>query len=189
MGILSSIWNIYQGIKQNKEANEIHPQYDPYTSSQYAASTLGTAQQLFGGRMAGATAEEQNIYGNTANTDAAITKTAGDSSQALALESATQAQAGKQFTGLGIQEDQNKYQLLNNLNLSNQGMTTEGDKVYQANLQKYMFDMQRQAALRGAGSKNIGSGIGGVESAATFGIDSNGGGGSGIAGGIISSII
>lgn len=166
MGILSSIWNIYQGIKQNAEANKIHPQYDPYTSSQYAASTLGTAQQLFGGRMAGATAEEQNIYGNTANTDQQVTKTAGDSSQALAILAGTQAQTGKQFNQLGIQEDQNKYQLLNNLNLANQGETTEGDKVYQANLQKYMMDTQQQAALRGAGSKNIGSGIGGIESAA-----------------------
>lgn len=188
MGILSSIWNIYQGIKQNAEANKIHPTYTGYQTSPYAQSTLGTAQQLFGGRMAGATAEEQNIYGNTANTDTQVQKTATDSSQALALETGVQAQAGKQFNQLGIQEDQNKYQLLNNLNLGNAGMTAEGDKSYQAMLQKYMMDTQQQAALRGAGSKNIGSGIGGVESAATGGIDSSGSGGSS-GGGIVGSVI
>lgn len=175
MGILSSVWNIYQGVKQNSEANQIHPEYSAYTASPYAAATLGNAQQLYGGRMAGAAAEERNIYGNAANTDTQVQKTATDASQALAVEAGTQAQAGKQFQGLQIQEDQNKYQLLNNLNLANQGETTEGDKVYQAQLQKYLLDVQQQSALRSSGAKNIGTGLSGIESTGTEAVSSLGG--------------
>jgi hypothetical protein len=180
MGILSSIFNIYQGAKQNSEANQIDPVYTPYTASPYAASTLGTAEQAYNGRMAGAASLEQNIYGNAANTEGQVAKTATDGSQALAVEAATQAQAGGQFRTLQTTEEQNKYQLLNNLNLANSQETTEGDKVYQAQLQKYMMDTQQQAALRGAGAKNISSGISGAEGAT---------GGSGILGSVLGMII
>jgi hypothetical protein len=180
MGILSSIFNIYQGIKQNSEANQIDPQYSAYKASPYAADTLGTAQQLFNGRMAGAASLEQNIYGNAANTTGQVQRTATDGSQALAVEAGTQAQAGQQFRNLQTTEAQNKYQLLNNLNLANAGETQEGDKLYQSQLAKYMLDTQQQAALRGAGAKNIGSGIGGVEGAV---------GGSGVLGSVLGMII
>jgi hypothetical protein len=189
MGILSSIFNIYTGVKQGSEANQINPVYTPFQKSPYAADTLGTAQQLFGGRMAGATALEQNIYGNTANTDAQIQKTATDPAQALAIESATQAQAGQQFRNLATTEDQNKYQLLNNLNLANAGETSENDKSYQAMLQKYMLDTQQQSALRGASGKNIASGIGGIESAATAGNAASGGGAGSFLGPVLSALI
>jgi hypothetical protein len=180
MGILSSIWGIYQGIKQNSEANQIHPDYQGYNGSAYAASTLGTAQQLFNSRMAGAATEEQNALANQANQEATVGRTATNGSQALAIDAGTQGQTNQAFHNIQTQEDQNKYQLLNNLNLANSQMTTEGDKEYQAKLQKYMMDTQQQAALRGAGGKNISSGISGAEGAV---------GGSGILGSVLGMII
>lgn len=145
------------GLIQNHKASQINPQYQPYQPSGYAKSTLGTAQQLFNGRMAGASTEEQNILGNQANQEATIGRTATDGSQALALDAATQGQTNQGFHNLQTQEDQNKYQLLNNLNLAGAGMTAEGDKDYQSRLQKYQMDLQQQAALRQAGLTNIGN--------------------------------
>ncbi len=143
------------GLIQNHKASQINPVYTPYQPSPFAKSTLATAQQTFNGRMAGASTEEQNVLGNQANQEAAIGRTATDGSQALALDAATQGQTNQGFHNIQTQEAQNKYQLLNNLNLASAGMTAEGDKQYQAELQKYQMDVNNQNALRGAGIQNL----------------------------------
>lgn len=152
----------------------IHPDYQGYTGSPYAAATLGTAQQLFNGRMAGASIEEQNVLANQANQQATVARTATNGAQALAIDAAMQGQTNQGFHNIQLQENQNKYQLLNNLNMANAGETQEGDKAYQSKLQKYIMDTNQQSALRGAGATNISNGIGGVESAATGGIMGSG---------------
>lgn len=143
------------GAVQNTKASQVHPVYKPYQPSPYAKQTLATAQQLFNGRMAGAAAEEQNIQGEEANQNAAIARTATDSGQALAAQAATQGATNKAFSSLQTQEDQNKYQLLNDLNLAQAGMTAEGDKQYQAELQKYQMDVNMQNQLRQSGITNM----------------------------------
>lgn len=143
------------GFVQNEKAGQVHPQYFGYTPSTYAKNQLGTAQQLFGGRMAGAGAEEQNIQANQANQEATVARNATDGSQALAADAATQGTTNSAFRQLQTQEDQNKYQMLNNLNMGDAAMTAEGDKQYQSQLQKYQMDLNMQNQLRQAGITNM----------------------------------
>lgn len=143
------------GAVQNNKASQVHPQYQPYLPSPYAKTALATAQQLFNGRMAGAPAEEQNIQAGQAQQMGQVARNATDGSQALAADAATQGSTNSAFRQLQTQEDQNKYQLLNNLNMGNAGMTAEGDKQYQSDMQKYQMDVNQQNALRQAGISNM----------------------------------
>lgn len=152
------------GLHQNKLANQIHPEYHPYQTSPYAKQELGLAQQLFNGRMFGASNLEQNIFANQANYLNNVNRNATDSSQALALGGLAQGQTNNALQNLQTQEAQNKYDLLGNLNKAYQTMIGEGDKVYQDQLQKYQIDTQQQAGLRNAAWQNIFSGISDFES-------------------------
>lgn len=182
MGLLDSVFGAVVGITQLGKAGKIHPEYSPYQVSQYAKDNLSNAQNAYNGRMAGATSLEQNILGNEANANAMVDRTATDGSQALAAKIANQGQSNQAFHNLQTQEAQQKYQMLNSLNMANQGLTTEGDKVYQDKLQKYQMDAQAQAALRSAGLTNISGAIGGL----TGGLL---GGGGGKGGGLLSMIL
>lgn len=158
----SSLGKMLFGKKQNKLASGINPQFQQYTTSPYAQRQLALAQNLFGGRMAGAGAQEQNILNNQATTSANISRNVSDSARALALTGAVQGQTNEALGNLGMQEAQNKYNMLGNLNQAYGQMIGEGDKEYQSKLQKYMIDKQEQAALRESGSQNIFGGIGDI---------------------------
>lgn len=146
-------------IAQNHKANEINPTYTPYTSSPYAAQQLGTAQQLFNGRMPGANDIAQGIGSSQQNVISNVNRNATDSSQALALAEQGQGTANNAYTNLGIQEGQYKASMLNNLNAGYQAMVGEGDKVYNSQFQKYQLDTNQQTALRGAAAQNLQSGF------------------------------
>lgn len=150
------------GLIQNHKASQIKPQYHPYTPSPYAQATYGLAQQVYNGRMAGASTLEQNIMANQANQQGNVERTATDGSQALAVQAGQQGQTNQAFSNLQTQEANNKYQMLNNLNLASAGMTAEGDKTYQSNLQKYQMDTSQQNQLRQAGLANMFGALGDV---------------------------
>lgn len=160
MGLLDSVFGGVLGAIQLGKAGQIHPQWTQYTTSQYAKNNLANAQNAYNGRMAGASAEEQNILANQANQMGNINRTATDGSQALAVAAGAQGQTNQAFRNLQTQEAQNKYQLLNNLNLANQNMVNEGDKEYQSKLQKFQMDVAQQNALTQAGITNIANGVG-----------------------------
>lgn len=147
------------GIFQNKKANKIHPVWEQYQNSPYELQKLALAQSLFNGRMAGAGAQQQNIFNNQAATLSNINRNSGSAARALALSAASQGMTNDAISNLGQQEAQNKYNLLGNLDNAYTSMTQEGDKVYNSKLQKYQMDKQEQAALRNAAFQNIFSGI------------------------------
>jgi hypothetical protein len=104
---------------------------DPlYTGSPYAQNTLGLAQTLLNSRMAGVQRYTNNIYGAQANTLSGINRNATDSSQALALAAGVQGQTDASFGNLQQMEAQDYNNKVANLNQANQGMTAEGDKIY-----------------------------------------------------------
>lgn len=104
---------------------------DPlYTGSPYAQNTLGLAQTLLNSRMAGVQRYTNNIYGSQANTLSGINRNATDSSQALALAAGVQGQTDASFGNLQQMEAQDYNSKVANLNQANQGMTAEGDKIY-----------------------------------------------------------
>lgn len=155
LGAAGDIFGMVKGIGQMNAANQINPQFTQYTASPYAKYQLGTAQNIYNGRMAGADAEERNIANSQANFNNTVQRNATDGSQVLALAAAGQGQANNAYNQLGIQEQQNKYALLNNLNSAYAANINEGDKVYKSQLDKYKMDLERQAMLEGAGAKNV----------------------------------
>lgn len=171
LGGIADVGKIIEGFSQNHEANQINPVYHPYEISPYAKAQLGLAQQLFNGRMFGASALEQNIANSQANYMANVGRNATDSSQALALGALSQGQTNNAYNDLQIKEAQNKYDLLGNLNTAEQGMTAELDKQYQDMLQKYMIDTQQKAALKNSAFNNIFSGFGDISGGLIMGGD------------------
>lgn len=155
--VASGIGSLARGLfggKQNKKANQINPVFDQYKTSPYAQRQLALAQQMFGGRMSGAGAQEQNIMNNQASTLGNINRNTTDAARALALTGAVQGQTNDAFANLGMQEAQNKQNMLGNLNQAYGTLIGEGEKEYQSKLQKYMMDKQEQLALRTAGANN-----------------------------------
>jgi len=65
---------------------------------------LGLAKTIFNGRMPGATALENNIFGNQATTLSTIQKGATDAGQVISGAASTQGQTNKAFNDLSIEE-------------------------------------------------------------------------------------
>lgn len=142
------------GIKQTKESKTINPIWQQYQTSPFAKQQLGVAKNLFGSRMAGAPQMERNIFTNNANFNATVGRNATSGSQALALAAAGQGQTDDALGDLQLKEQQNRYNLLGNLNQAYGTMIGEGNKEYQSMLEKYGMDSQRKDALRNAGAQN-----------------------------------
>ena len=161
-GIISGIGSLAKigvGIHQNHLANKVVVPNVNYTSSPYAANNLGTAEQMFNGRMAGAGTAEQNILNNGANAEGSIQRNSTSGAQSLALAMASQGQTDHSLQQVGQQEGNYKMNMLNNLNMANNGMTVEGDKVYNDNVRKQNLAIGEKNSLRGSSMQNIGNGI------------------------------
>lgn len=156
---ISSLGKAIFGAKQNKLAKAIKPVWQQYQTNPFAKNQLGLAQQMMGGRMAGAPQLERNIMSAQGNTLSNVNRNATDASQALAYGAAAQGQTDASLGDLQVQEAQNKYSLLNNLNQAYGQMIGEGDKEYNSKLQKYQMDVAEKNALRDSGTKNIFGGV------------------------------
>jgi len=167
IGALGSIGKMIFGGKQRRQGKMINPIFNQYKTNPYAKQQLGIAQQMFGGRMAGAAGLERNIFANQANNQSNINRNATDSSQALALGAAGQGQTNQALGDLQTQEAQNKYGMLQNLNQAYGGMISEGNKEYESMLQKFQMDTAQKNALMGAGAQNM---FGGISDLASLGI-------------------
>lgn len=125
MGMVGTLFNSIAGMKADKQLGKLIDKDPRYEDSPYAQNTLGLAQTLLNSRMPGAATRERNIYGAGANAYANINRNVTDSSQALALGAGIMGQQDQQFNDLQLQEGQDYYSKLNNLNQANQGMTNE----------------------------------------------------------------
>lgn len=143
------------GLKQNKLANKINPQYNPYKANPLAAQNLAQTQLMFGGRMAGAANAERNIAASGASQIGNINRNATDSAQALALASGVQGATNQAFTDLQAREQQQKVGMLDNLNRAYAMSIQEGDKEYQDMMRKYQLELEAKTALRNAGLGNM----------------------------------
>ena len=159
LGGLPVIGGIVTGNQQIKQANKINPVDGTYTENPYAKQRFGLAQTLLNARMPGAATMERNIFNNQANTFGQIDRNATDGSQALAMASATQGQTNNALQNMGLLENQNFQNNLNNLNQAQQGMINEGDKVYQDVLRKYNNSTNQKNQLMNAGQQNIKNGF------------------------------
>lgn len=181
-GALGTVGTIFANISADKARGELAAEQktDPaYSTSQYATQRYGLASTLLNARMPGAENIERNIYTNEANQEANIEKNATDGSQALAMGAANAGNTNKAFQNLGTQEAQDYYNRLNNYNSANQGMVSEGDKVYQDQARRWQDQVNitmGRNALRQQQGQNLVS-LGGM--IGSMGGGSGGGGGMG----------
>ena len=167
MAGIGGLGSIANSFGANSQLSALQGQDPTYQASQYAGQRLGLAQTLLNARMPGATAMERNIYGNQANQLSNVNRNATDSSQALALGAAAQGQTNQAFQGLATQEQQDYYNRLQNVTGAQQGMITEGDKVYQDKVRRF----DDLAAITGAKIQNTGQAF---NSLANFGMGAAG---------------
>lgn len=160
LGAASAGYKLYSGIKQVGQANKINPVYTPYTASNAVKQQLGTVQNAYQGRMAGAASASDRILQSQANTLANASRGATDASQLLALGASTEGTADQASVDLAAREGQNKTGILDNLQNAYNKMTEDERQVYQSKLQKYQMDTQAKQALGQAGMGNIAGGIG-----------------------------
>lgn len=132
-----SVKRPYSAKNTNKRLGEFAESDPRYTTSPYAANSLGLAQTLLNSRMAGAQHYTNNIYGSQANTLSGINRNATDSSQALAIAAGVQGQTDASFGNLQLMEGQDYNNKVNNLYSANQGMTAELDKLHDDNVRRW----------------------------------------------------
>lgn len=144
IGEIGKIFGRGAANRRLRKLLEQDPQWkDRYVINPVAQQRLGLAQQLLNARMPGAAGAERNIYNNEANTNASFSRNATNSAQLLNLLSASQGQTNDALNKLGIEESQDYGNRLQNLNSAQQGIITEGDKVYQDKQYKHEDDVRR----------------------------------------------
>ena len=160
-GLLSSgIGAIFKGIqarKQQRMADAIHPVNAVYNSSPYAKNQLDTVRQMMNGRMAGAAQEQNNIYGNFANSMAGVERNSTSGAQSLAMLAGLQGNADNAFSQLQQKEAMNGQNMLGYLSSANQDMTQEAQKVYNDKIRNYYDDLNAKNALQSAAWQNKGA--------------------------------
>lgn len=159
MGTVGQIFSSIAGMKADKKLDKLLKTDPTYTSSPYAANTLGLAQTLLNSRMAGAAGRERNILTSGANARAGIGRGVTDSSQALALMAGIQGQEGNQFNELAMQEGQDAAQKQQNLFAANQGMTTEHKDLFDDQVRRWQDQVNTvmtQYKMRTKGGSDIG---------------------------------
>jgi len=169
----------YSSRWTTERLNELLTEDPKYTSSPYAAKTLALAETLLNSRMPGAAARERNIYGSGANAMSGITRNATDSSQALAAAAGIQGQQTDAFNSLQMQEGQDYYNKLNNLNSAYGGMTQEYKDMFDDEVRRWQDQVNTvmtQYKMRTKRRADAGKVIGGIFTGAASMLGSIGGG-------------
>ena len=152
-GVIQALLNAKAAKKSNKVLNDLLNEDPTYKKNPLVGQQFDFARQLFGARMFGAQDQERNILSSQGSFQNNINRNATDASQVLALSAAGQAQTNQAFSNLGIQEKQNKYGLLSNLNQAYGNMINEDDKVYNDQIRRF----GNKASVRGAQLQNLSS--------------------------------
>lgn len=111
MGLLGSIGSAFSRGGANAELEKLNKK-----NMALAGERLGLAKTLFNARMPGASAVENNIFGNQATTLSTIQKGATDSGQVISGAGSVQGQTNDAFSKLGIEEAGDAQRRYGNLN-------------------------------------------------------------------------
>jgi len=166
LGAVSEIGKFISGVKQSKEAKKINPIWQQYQQNPFAKKQLSLAQNAYADPSMGTRGQfQRNLFSSQGNTIDAINRNATDSSQALALQMASQGQTNESLSNENMNFMNNKAAMLQNLNQAYGVNINEGNKEYESLLQKYGMDVQRKDALKSSGATNMynaGSSLGGL---------------------------
>jgi len=181
-GTVGTIIANLAGDKTRNELLKLKGLDPKYTTNPYATKRMGLAGNFLNARTPGAATMENNIYGNQAQMMNNINQNATDGSQALAMGAQANAQTNKAFSNLGMYEDQNYMDRLQNWNGAAMGMVNEGDKLHADEIRQWQdkvnITMARNAIRQQQGSNMVENG---KQWASVGGL---GGGGGGAAGGM-----
>lgn len=159
VGAVSLAAGIAQSVaanKQKKKMLELQEKAGTYKENPLARQNFALAQNMFNGRMAGASALEQNIFANQANTQANIERNATDSGTSLALSAGLQGQTNDQLKQLQVMEDQDKKERYGMLVNAEGQLVNEGDKVWQDKMRV----LDQKMAIYGVAAANQQQAIG-----------------------------
>lgn len=167
LGNLISTWaNNRLAKKQYKRDMNSINSLGTYTSNPLADQELAMAQNLYNGRMAGASSAENEILQNAANASAGVDNTATDAAQALAVKAAITGQAGDSFADLAKAEAMDRMNRAGLVRSAIGTKITEGDKVWGDKLRKLKQEMGVGAVFT-QNKSNVWQGAG--DSVALFG--------------------
>ncbi len=150
IGLIGGIGKMFGRGKANREMDKLLAKNPVYNENPLARQRLGLAQTLLNARMPGAVAVERNLFTNQATQLNRLDRGATDASQALAAAAGIGAQTDTSLNQLGINEAQDYQRRLANLSDAQQGVITEGDKVFQDKTRRYNDEF----AVRGAQQQN-----------------------------------
>ncbi|MFD2922048.1 hypothetical protein ACFS6H_20170 [Terrimonas rubra] len=127
-----------------------------YTADDNVKQNLALAQNLYNGRMAGASRLEAQIYGNQANTIGAMNRNVTDSSQALALAGSVQGNTNEALQQLAISEAQDRLSRYGILANASQALAAE---KYKERMDKIRYQNQLMG-IKATHNQNIATGVG-----------------------------
>jgi len=158
LGLVGSIANMIAGNRQQKKNMRDINALGVYQENPYASKELAFAQNMYNGRMPGASILEQNILGNQANAMANVENNATDASQALAIAAGLQGNTNSSFANLAVQEAMDKMNRAGLLTGAYRTMINEGDKVWQDKVRQ----LQQKISVRAVGTQNTSNAINGM---------------------------
>jgi hypothetical protein len=149
-GVVGAVGGLFSRGKANNDLRSAMRDMLEYKENPLARQRLGMAQTLLNAKMPGAVAAERGIYQNQSNFNATVGRNATDSSTALALAGAGQAQSNDSFNQLGQMEAQDYQRRYGNLENAQEGVIREQDKVFQNEQQNW----NNRVAMQGAINEN-----------------------------------
>lgn len=150
LGVVGGIGGIFASKGANRKLDQLLANDPKYAANPLVAQRLGLTKTLLNARAPGAAFQEANIYGNQANTMAAVDRNATSGSQGLAVAAGLQAQTNQAFTGMAEQDAADYQRRFGNYVGAEEGQISEGDKVYQDQIRRF----QDESQIRGAQSAN-----------------------------------
>jgi len=171
--LLTNIAGMIVSAKQNKRNMKDLNQLGVKAIDPYAQQQLALAQNLYQGRMAGATQEEQNIETGQANATAATERNATDSSQVLATIAGLQGGSNDAFAQLAAKESADKMNRAGTVMSAQNTMINEGDKVWADRLRQ----LQQRLGIRSVATQNTFNALQGIGGSLSMAGSAFGGGG------------
>jgi len=160
MKMLGGLFGMIRGRQMEKEAKRINPLYENYQTSGAAKALAGMAQTNLNAVNPLFAAQQRQISGSQANAMAGLNRGAMDASQLIAGAAGMQGQADQASFNLGMQEQANKQQNMQNWMQAQNVLLGEDRMKYQDMLTKFQFDQNQKNSLRFGGANAVVGGLG-----------------------------
>lgn len=161
--LISAASRLFGGKKQYKQSMADIEALGTYNANPLAEENLALAKNLYGGRMAGAAAAQENILDNQSNSLGVVENNATDSSQVLSALADLTGRSNDAFTDLATKESMDKANRAGLVFDTSDTVINEGDKVFGDRLRQ-VNDKRGVRAVKAQNDHNawndVGEGLG-----------------------------